>query len=127
MSLELDIEPIRSRLTRAGKFSLPRWVVTDMSNLLSEIERLRAGAPPSEYATELRKLQSRVWVLERDLARQKEAAQAERASVLRYLREFATNTPPGPVSPVRRSAQAFASRAAAIVEKGEHLTSGEGA
>jgi hypothetical protein len=138
---ELDIEPIRERLNRAGAFSLPRWVANDMAALLAEVDRLRAGAPPAIYDTEMKKKDSRIWVLERDLVAAKEEvstarliaerersaaaameyeAEAERLSVCEWLTTFANTTPPGPVSPVRRSAQAFASRAAALIERGGH-------
>jgi hypothetical protein len=141
----LDIEAIRGRIARAGSFSIPRWIAADLNALLTEVVRLREGAPPVEYEKELRKLQSRIWVLERDLARQKEAhdtevaslrrlvatekthaaqmeyeATAERHGLVDYLRFFATDTPPGPISPVRKAAQAFATRAADAIERGEH-------
>jgi hypothetical protein len=144
-SAELDIETIRSRVTRAGAFSLPRWIVTDVNALLAEVDRLRAGSPPVAYGNEMRKKDSRIWVLERDLTALKAAhaaevarlekiataerqaaaameyeAEAERLSVVEYLRNFADDTPPGPVSPVRKAAQDFARRTATFIEVGNH-------
>ena len=140
-SAELDIDAIRARLDKAGPFSVPRWIANDMNALLAEVERLRAGSPPVAYDTEMRKKDSRIWVLERDLVAAKEEvstarliaeqersaaaameyeAEAERLAVCEWLTTFANNTPPGPVSPVRRSAQAFAAKAAAIIERGGH-------
>jgi hypothetical protein len=141
----LDIEAIKGRIARAGKFSIPRWIAADLNALIEEVMRLRENAPPAEYEKELRKMQSRIWVLERDLARQKEThdaevarlreiaetersnaaqmeyeAEAERLSIVEYLRNFSTDIPPGPVSPVRKAAQAFAARASDVIERGEH-------
>ena len=141
LSDELDTDAIRSRLNKAGAFSIARWVANDVNALLAEVDRLRAGSPPVAYDNEMRKKDSRIWVLERDLASAKEElsttrliadrarsaaaaakneAEAERLAVCAWLTHFANTTPPGPISPVRRSAQAFASRAAAVIERGEH-------
>ena len=145
--MSLDLDAIKARIARSGPFSIPRWVAIDLNALIAEVERLREGAPPTEYVTEMRKLRSQVGVLERDLARRKDAhaaevaqlqeqvsldrsnaaqmeyeVEAERLAFVHYLRSFAQDTPPGPISPVRRSAQEFAARAAAIIERGEHRT-----
>ena len=141
LSDELDTDAIRSRLNKAGAFSIARWVAADVNALLAEVDRLRAGSPPATYDNEMRKKDSRIWVAERDLASAKEElstarliadraraaataakneAEAERLDVCAWLTHFANTTPPGPISPVRRSAQAFASRAAAVIESGEH-------
>ena len=140
-----DLDAIRSRMAKAGAFSVPRWVAADITTLLTEVVRLREGAPPTTHDAEMRKLQSRVWVLERDLARHRETseaeaarlekiaasarlvaaareeeAEAERLAVTRYLCQYASDTPPGPISPVRKAAQAFALRAADFIQRGEH-------
>ena len=145
LSDELDTDAIRSRLNKAGAFSIARWVAADVNALLAEVDRLRAGSPPVAYDNEMRKKDSRIWVLERDLTALKDAhaeevarlersaaharsaaaateraTEAERLSVVRYLRHYAADTPPGPISPVRKAAQAFALRAADFVERGDH-------
>ena len=148
--MSLDLDAIRGRVQRAGPFSIARWIATDLHALLAEVDRLRAGEPPVDYDRELRKVQSRAWVLERDLAaaraevdRQRKAhaaevaklraaldaerleVEAERTAFVHYLRSFAEEAAPGPASPVRKAAQAFAARAASVVERGEHRTAPE--
>lgn len=121
-------------MAKAGAFSIPRWVANDMTALLAEVARLGEGTPPVVDDAERKKLQSRIWVLERDLARAVQAAacerqrasdlaaeaEAERLSTLAYLRQYAADTPPGPISPVRKAAQAFAARTAEFFKRGEH-------
>ena len=132
--MSIDIEAIRSRIAKAGAFSIPRWVANDMTALLTEVGRLGEETPPVVDDAERKKLHSRIWVLERDLARAKQAleaerqradkseaeAEVERARAIAYLRYYASYTPPGAISPVRKAAQAFAHRTAEFFERGEH-------
>ena len=104
-------------MARTGPFSLPRWVAIDLANLLAEVDRLRV-APESDRAVALLREQAAELRAERDALREQVAELREdKARLVRWLRAHAANTPPGPVSPVRRAEQLFAARFADIIER----------
>lgn len=120
----LDTAAIRARIARTGPFSLPRWVAIDLANLLAEVDRLRV-APESDRTVALLREQAAELRAERDALREqvadlREERREDTAQIIGWLRAHAADTPPGPVSPVRRTEQLFATRLAGIIERGEH-------
>ena len=113
----LDIGEIRARLARTGPFALPRWVAIDLAHLLAEVDRLRVAPEPDRgLVTALQAARA-----EAALLRERAAEHAaDKAQIVGWLRAHAANTPPGPISPVRRVEQTYATKVAGIIERGEH-------
>lgn len=140
MSTPLDLDAIRSRANAADASWLPRWVPFDLRCLLSEVTRLRSLAKTqSEEAAQITTqhagemgAQKRTLTEARSTTRALEAENAalrakveeltagNASPVIEWLRADAARTPPGPVSPVRRVEQAYATRLADSIERGEH-------
>jgi hypothetical protein len=135
----LDIGEIRARLARTGPFALPRWVAIDLAHLLAEVDRLRVAPEPdrglvtalqaarAEAALLRERAEAReaVWLAERKKFTKRAAEHAaehaaDKAQIVGWLRAHAANTPPGPISPVRRVEQTYATKVAGIIERGEH-------
>ena len=132
----LDLDAIRTRANAADASWLPRWVPHDVRSLVSEVLHLR-GTVKAQSEREAQRTaqhveqviaQQRLTVEARDAVRALEAENARlRAqvaasteAVVGWLRTDAARTPPGPVSPIRRVEQAYATKVAGIIERGEH-------
>lgn len=140
MSTPLDLDAIRSRANAADASWLPRWVPFDLRCLLSEVVLLRglvkkqseeAAQHAAQHAGEISTQKRRVseardtahaLAMENTALRAKveELAASSLSPVVAWLRIDAARTPPGPVSPVRRVEQAYATRLANSIERGEH-------
>jgi hypothetical protein len=115
----LDIEAIRVRLASANPFGVPRWVASDVGHLLAEVVKLRADVAARDERA--RGVMSEANRQKRLAEEAHQRCEAERADVVTWLRAFAAVKASGPVSPVRRIEQTFASRAADTIERGEHV------
>ena len=125
----LDLDAIRARASTADTAWLPRWVAFDIRTLLSEVQHLQgivkaqATKDAQRTARHVEEViaQQRLTVEARSTARALEAENAAlRAEIIAWLRTDAARTPPGPVSPIRRVEQAYATKVAGIIERGEH-------
>lgn len=146
----LDIEAIRARLASANPFGVPRWVASDVGHLLAEVAKLRAQVRDRDARADFEKeraalvaerdaLRARVeeqraWSVETgafvvEVTRERNLLEArlkrDRADVATWLRALAEPKGSGPVSPVRRIEQTFASRAADAIERGDHAVEGD--
>jgi hypothetical protein len=132
----LDLDAIRSRANAADASWLPRWVPHDVRSLVSEVLHLR-GVVKAQSDQDAQRTarhvdaviaQQRLTVEAREatraLAAENAALRAQVAAstgaVTAWLRADAARTPPGPVSPIRRVEQAYATRVANIIERDEH-------
>ena len=136
----LDLDAIRARADTANTAWLPRWVAFDIRVLVSEVTHLQ-GLVRAQSVRDAQRTarhieeviaQQRLTVEAREATRALEAENAAlRAKVaeltaghaehiISWLRTDAARTPPGPVSPIRRVEQAYATKVANIVERGEH-------
>ena len=125
----IDLDAIRSRANAADASWLPRWVPHDVRSLVSEVLHLR-GVVKAQSDQDAQRTarhveeviaQQRLTVEARSTARALEAENAAlRAEIIAWLRTDAARTPPGPVSPIRRVEQAYATKVAGIIERGEH-------
>lgn len=126
----LDIEAIRVRLASANPFGVPRWVASDVGHLLAEVVKLRAEAHDCDARADFikegveqqrRSSDKALEKVRKERAVLEARARRNRAEVVTWLRAFAAVKTVGPVSPVRRIEQTFASRAADAIERGEHV------
>ena len=130
----IDLDAIRARANTADTAWLPRWVAFDIRSLLSEVQHLQSivkaqsakDAQRTARHVEEVIAQQRMTVEARSAVRALEAENAAlRAEIVAWLRTDAARTPPGPVSPIRRVEQAYATKVANIIERGEHRRKGE--
>jgi hypothetical protein len=127
--VSLDLDAIRARANAADTAWLPRWVAFDIRSLLSEVQHLQ-GVVKAQSAKDTQRTarhieevieQQRMTVEARSAVRALEAENAAlRAEIVVWLRTDAARTPPGPVSPIRRVEQAYATKVANIIERGQH-------
>lgn len=115
----LNIDTIRERLARSNPFGVPRWVAADVAALLSEVDKLRAEVAARDERA--RGVMSEANRHKRLAEEAQQRCEAERGAVVTWLRAFASAPTSGPVSPVRRIEQTFASRSADAIERGEHV------
>lgn len=137
--MTLDTDAIRARIARTGPFALPRWIAIDVAHLLAEVDRLRVAPEPDrglvaalqaaraerDALRERAEAREAAWNAERKKLAKRVAElaaehAADKAQIVGWLRAHAANAPPGPISPVRRVEQTYASKVAGAIERGEH-------